>query len=43
VPREQWVEGVFSGTRGSDWDGEGNLDVQVWNVAGRIMKLARVR
>lgn len=43
VPQERWIEGVFSGTHGSAWDGEGNLYVQDWNVAGRIMKLVRVR
>lgn len=42
VPQEQWVEGVFSGTHGSYWDKDGNLYVQDWNVAGRIMKLVRV-
>ena len=43
VPQDQWVEGVFSGTHGSYWDAEGNLYVQDWNVAGRLMKLVRVR
>ena len=43
VPQAQWVEGVFSGTHGSNWDKEGNLYVQDWNVAGRIMKLVRVK
>lgn len=43
VPQEQWVEGVFSGTHGSNWDKEGNLYVQDWNVSGRIMKLVRVK
>jgi hypothetical protein len=43
VPQDQWIEGVFSGTHGSYWDKEGNLYVQDWNVAGRIMKLVRVR
>jgi len=42
VPQEEWVEGVFSGTHGSYWDQDGNLFVQDWNVAGRIMKLVRV-
>lgn len=42
IPQDQWVEGVFSGTHGSYWDEEGNLYVQDWNVAGRIMKLVRV-
>ncbi len=43
VPQDQWVEGVFSGTHGSYWDKDGNLYVQDWNVAGRLMKLVRVR
>jgi len=43
VPQDKWVEGVFSGTHGSAWDAEGNLYVQDWNIAGRIMKLVRVR
>ena len=43
VPQEQWIEGVFSGTHGSYWDKDGNLYVQDWNVAGRLIKLVRVR
>lgn len=43
VPQDQWKEGVFSGTHGSYWDKEGNLYVQDWNAAGRIMKLVRVK
>jgi hypothetical protein len=43
IPQEQWVEGVFSGTHGSNWDKDGNLYVQDWNVSGRIMKLVRVK
>jgi hypothetical protein len=43
VPQKEWIEGVFSGTHGSCWDKEGNLYVQDWNVAGRIMKLVRVK
>lgn len=42
IPQDQWVEGVFSGTHGSYWDEEGNLYVQDWNVAGRLMKLVKV-
>jgi hypothetical protein len=42
VPQEDWIEGIFSGTHGSYWDAQGNLYVQDWNVAGRIMKLVRV-
>jgi hypothetical protein len=43
IPQDQWIEGVFSGTHGSSWDKDGNLYVQDWNVAGRIMKLVRVK
>ncbi len=43
VPQERWIEGIFSGTHGSSWDHDGNLYVQDWNVAGRIMKLKRVK
>lgn len=43
IPQSEWVEGIFSGTHGSYWDAEGNLYVQDWNVAGRIMKLVRVK
>jgi hypothetical protein len=43
VPQEQWKEGIFSGTHGSYWDKEGNLYVQDWNIAGRLMKLVRVK
>jgi DNA-binding beta-propeller fold protein YncE len=43
VPQAKWKEGIFSGTHGSYWDKDGNLYVQDWNVAGRIIKLVRVR
>lgn len=43
IPQNQWIEGVFSGTHGSYWDKDGNLYVQDWNIAGRIMKLVRVK
>jgi hypothetical protein len=43
IPQDKWVEGVFAGTHGSYWDKDGNLYVQDWNVAGRIMKLVRVK
>jgi hypothetical protein len=43
IPQDQWVEGAFSGTHGSYWDKDGNLYVQDWNIAGRIMKLVRVK
>lgn len=43
IPQSEWVEGIFSGTHGSYWDVEGNLYVQDWNIAGRIMKLVRVK
>jgi hypothetical protein len=43
VKQEDWKEGIFSGTHGSNWDKDGNLYVQDWNTDGRIMKLLRVR
>lgn len=43
VPQDQWIEGIFNGTHGSYWDKDGNLYVQDWNVAGRLMKLVRVK
>ncbi len=43
IPQEQWQEGIFSGTHGSNWDKDGNLYVQDWNVSGRIIKLVRVK
>ncbi|MCA9164434.1 MAG: 6-bladed beta-propeller, partial [Planctomycetales bacterium] len=43
IPQSDWIEGIFSGTHGSYWDADGNLYVQDWNVAGRIMKLVRVK
>jgi hypothetical protein len=43
VLQSEWIEGIFSGTHGSSWDQDGNLYVQDWNVAGRIMKLLRVK
>ena len=43
IPQDQWVEGAFSGTHGSSWDRDSNLYVQDWNVAGRIMKLVRIK
>ena len=43
VPQDKWIEGIFNGTHGSYWDKDGNLYVQDWNIAGRIMKLVRVQ
>ena len=43
VKQEDWIEGVFSGTHGSNWDASGNLYIQDWNVDGRIMKLVRAK
>ncbi len=42
VKQKDWIEGIFSGTHGSNWDKDGTLYVQDWNVSGRIMKLVRV-
>ena len=43
VPQDKWIEGIFNGTHGSYWDKAGNLYVQDWNVAGRIIKLVRAK
>src|SRR3954468_19574352 len=43
VPQDQWVEGIFNAAHGSSWDKDGNLYVQDWNAAGRIVKLVRVK
>ncbi len=43
VKQKDWIEGIFSGTHGSNWDKDGTLYVQDWNVSGRIMKLVRVK
>jgi hypothetical protein len=43
IPQDKWIEGIFAGTHGSAWDADGNLYVQDWNTAGRIMKLVRVK
>lgn len=43
IKQADWIEGVFSGTHGSNWDADGNLYVQDWNVSGRIIKLVRVK
>ena len=43
ISQDQWIEGIFSGTHGSYWDKDGNLYVQDWNIAGRIIKLVRVK
>jgi hypothetical protein len=43
IPQNQWIEGIFAGTHASAWDANGNLYVQDWNTAGRIMKLVRVK
>jgi hypothetical protein len=41
VPQDKWIEDIFSGAHGSSRDKDGNLYIKDWNVAGRIMKLAR--
>ena len=43
IKQADWIEGVFSGTHGSNWDANGNLYIQDWNVDGRIMKLVKVQ
>jgi hypothetical protein len=43
IDQKDWIEGIFSGTHGSNWDEDGNLYIQDWNISGRIIKLIRVR
>jgi DNA-binding beta-propeller fold protein YncE len=43
VPREQWVDGLFTAPHSARWDAEGNLYVMDWNYLGRINKLRRVK
>ena len=43
VPPDQWVDGQFIAPHGVSWDGEGNLYVSEWALAGRLVKLKRVK
>lgn len=42
VAPDQWVDGQFVAPHGVSWDGEGNLYVSEWMLAGRVVKLRRV-
>jgi DNA-binding beta-propeller fold protein YncE len=42
VPPDQWVDGQFVAPHGVSWDGQGNLYVSEWALAGRVVKLKRV-
>lgn len=40
---EHWVDGQFIAPHGLSWDRQGNLYVAEWNLAGRVVKLKRVK
>ncbi|HYE72979.1 MAG TPA: peptidase [Blastocatellia bacterium] len=42
VPPEQWLDGQFIAPHGITWDKQGNIYVEEWSLAGRIVKLKRV-
>ena len=41
VPREKWVEGVFTAPHGVCFDADGNIYVMDWNAAGRMTRMSR--
>lgn len=41
IPPDQWVDGQLIAPHGVSWDGEGNLYVSEWMLAGRVVKLKR--
>lgn len=43
IAPDQWVDGQFIAPHGLSWDGKGNLYVSEWMLAGRIVKLKRVK
>ncbi len=43
IPPEQWVDGQFIAPHGLSWDRKGNLYVSEWMLAGRVVKLRRVK
>lgn len=43
IAPDQWVEGQFIAPHGISWDNKGNLYVSEWNLAGRVVKLKRVK
>ena len=42
IPPDQWVDGQLIAPHGVSWDGDGNLYVSEWMLAGRVVKLKRV-
>lgn len=43
IPPDQWVDGQFIAPHGLSWDKQGNLYVSEWMLAGRVVKLKRVK
>jgi len=43
IPPDQWVDGQFIAPHGLSWDKRGNLYVSEWMLAGRVVKLKRVK
>ncbi len=43
VPPDQWLDGQFIAPHGICWDQKGNLYVEEWLTAGRIVKLKRMK
>jgi hypothetical protein len=43
IPPDQWVDGQFIAPHGLSWDRRGNLYVSEWMLAGRVVKLKRVK
>ncbi|MFN0122417.1 MAG: hypothetical protein ACKV2V_18130 [Blastocatellia bacterium] len=43
VPASEWLDGQFVAPHGISWDQKGNLYVEEWMLAGRIVKLKRVK
>lgn len=43
ITPDQWVDGQFIAPHGISWDNKGNLYVSEWNLAGRVVKLKRVK
>jgi hypothetical protein len=41
VPKEQWIDGVFTAPHGCCLDKDGNLYVSQWNATGRLDKVER--
>ena len=43
ITPDQWVDGQFIAAHGISWDNKGNLYVSEWNLAGRVVKLKRLK